>query len=102
MVLSFMAVRVATYRLKYAMFYSQSDVDFNLLLGSKNSEQGRNSIEDSTDREPNALLSLLIRRLTAIIVTHLPSFWGLAISVFNGSFYKVFTCCNKAGQQYFL
>ncbi|XP_024363496.1 exocyst complex component SEC5B isoform X5 [Physcomitrium patens] len=66
-----------------------SDVDFNLLLGSKNSEQGRNSIEDSTDREPNALLSLLIRRLTAIIVTHLPSFWGLAISVFNGSFYKV-------------
>lgn len=68
----------------------QSDVDFNLLLGSNDREQDRSSIIDTSGNESDALLGRLIRRLTAVIVTHLPSFWRLAISIFNGKFTKVF------------
>lgn len=66
-----------------------SDVDFNLLLGSNDKEHDRGSLKESTGNESDALLGRLIRRLTAVIVTHLPSFWRLAISIFNGKFAKV-------------
>lgn len=67
----------------------QSDVDFNLLLGSTDKEQERTNLKDSTGNESDALLGRLIRRLTAVIVTHLPTFWRLALSIFNGKFAKV-------------
>lgn len=66
-----------------------SDVDFNLLLGCNDKDHERGSLKESTGNESDALLGRLIRRLTAVIVMHLPSFWLLAISIFNGKFAKV-------------
>ena len=78
--------------------YLQSDVDFNLLLGSNDKEHDRGSLKESTGNESDALLGRLIRRLTAVIVTHLPSFWRLAISIFNGKFAKVMTSLHKSSR----
>lgn len=94
--MSYIAIR----SLKYATFCLQSDVDFNLLLGSHDKDQDRSSLKDSTGNESDALLGRLIRRLTAVIVTHLPSFWRLAISIFNGKFSKVLTFVPKTSSMW--
>jgi exocyst complex component 2 len=73
-----------------------SNVDFNLLLGNNDKEIERTSLKDSTGNESDALLGRLIRRLTSVIVTHLPSFWSLALSIFNGKFSKVTGAANGA------
>jgi hypothetical protein len=92
---------VAVHSLKYATLCLQSDVDFNLLLGSNDKEHDRGSLKESTGNESDALLGRLIRRLTAVIVTHLPSFWRLAISIFNGKFAKVIASLHKSSSMGF-
>ncbi|KAG6549996.1 hypothetical protein Mapa_008508 [Marchantia paleacea] len=66
-----------------------SDVDFNLLLGDQDKEVGENQFKESSGEESDALLGRLIRRLTAVIVQHVPNFWRLALSIFSGKFAKV-------------
>ncbi|CAK9237296.1 unnamed protein product [Sphagnum troendelagicum] len=77
-----------------------SNVDFNLLLGNNDKEIERTSLKDSTGNESDALLGRLIRRLTSVIVTHLPSFWSLALSIFNGKFSKPSVASNNESGQY--
>ncbi|CAM6036958.1 unnamed protein product [Sphagnum compactum] len=77
-----------------------STVDFNLLLGNNDKEIERTSLKDSTGNESDALLGRLIRRLTSVIVTHLPSFWSLALSIFNGKFSKPSVASNNESGQY--
>jgi hypothetical protein len=64
----------------------QSDVDFSLLLGDHEKEGKEESLSDSTSNESDALLGRFIRRLTMVVVQHVPQFWGLALSVFTGKF----------------
>lgn len=70
---------------------SQSDVDYALLLGENDRESIGTSLSDSTGKESDALLGRLIRRLTTVIVHHVPLFWTLALSIFSGKFTKVLT-----------
>ncbi|XP_010498566.1 PREDICTED: exocyst complex component SEC5B isoform X1 [Camelina sativa] len=43
---------------------------------------------ESAGKEHDALRGRYIKRLTAVIVYHLPSFWKTALSIFNGKFAK--------------
>lgn len=57
------------------------------------------SIGDSVQMEPQPanfmgeeadfLRGSYIRRLTAVVIQHIPAFWRLALSVFSGKFAKV-------------
>lgn len=42
-----------------------------------------------TGEEVDALRGRYIRRLTAVLIHHIPSFWKVALSVFSGKFAKV-------------
>jgi exocyst complex component 2 len=42
--------------------------------------------------EADSLRASYIRRLTAVLIQHVPAFWRLALSVFSGKFAKVWTC----------
>jgi exocyst complex component 2 len=42
--------------------------------------------------EADSLRATYIRRLTAVLIQHVPAFWRLALSVFSGKFAKVWTC----------
>lgn len=64
----------------------QSDVDYSLLLGDNEKDGKQSSLSDSTSNESDALLGRLIRRLTIVIVHHVPIFWRLALSIFSGKF----------------
>lgn len=44
---------------------------------------------ESAGKENDALRGRYIKRLTAVIVYHLPAFWKTALSVFSGKFAKV-------------
>ena len=66
----------------------QSLVDYSLLLGD-NDIRGESHIKETTGEEADALRGRLICRLTSVIVHHVPSFWRLALSIFNGKFAKV-------------
>jgi exocyst complex component 2 len=63
-----------------------SDVDFSLLLGDHEKEGKEGSLSDTSSNESDALLGRFIRRLTMVIVHHVPQFWGLALSIFTGKF----------------
>ncbi|KAL2629232.1 hypothetical protein R1flu_013918 [Riccia fluitans] len=76
-----------------------SDVDFNLLLGDNDKEVGESQLNESTGEESDALLGRLIRRLTAVIVQHVPYFWRLALSIFSGKFAKVSQSGSLSGRQ---
>ncbi|KAL3687204.1 hypothetical protein R1sor_013513 [Riccia sorocarpa] len=76
-----------------------SDVDFNLLLGDTDKEGGESQLNESTGEESDALLGRLIRRLTAVIVQHVPNFWRLALSIFSGKFAKVAQAGSVNGRQ---
>jgi exocyst complex component 2 len=39
--------------------------------------------------EADSLRAAYIRRLTAVLIQHVPAFWRLALSVFSGKFAKV-------------
>lgn len=45
--------------------------------------------KDSGSEELDALRGRYIRRLTAVIVHHIPAFWKVALSVSSGKFAKV-------------
>ncbi|KAG0561520.1 hypothetical protein KC19_9G070200 [Ceratodon purpureus] len=66
--------------------HKSSDVDFSLLLGDHEKEGKEESLSDSTSNESDGLLGRFIRRLTMVVVHHVPLFWGLALSVFTGKF----------------
>lgn len=61
-------------------------MDFSLLLGDHEKEGKEESLSDSTSNESDALLGRFIRRLTMVVVHHVPLFWGLALSIFTGKF----------------
>lgn len=63
-------------------------VDYSLLLGD-NDMRGESQLKEATGEEADALRGRLIRRLTTVIVHHVPTFWRLALSIFNGKFAKV-------------
>lgn len=63
-------------------------VDYSLLLGD-NDIRGESHLKEATGEEADALRGRLIRRLTSVIVHHVPTFWRLALSIFNGKFAKV-------------
>ncbi|GLJ54776.1 hypothetical protein SUGI_1176620 [Cryptomeria japonica] len=65
-----------------------SSVDYSLLLGD-NEMRGEPHLRESSGEEADALRGRLIRRLTAVIVHHVPTFWRLALSIFSGKFAKV-------------
>eukprot|EP00249_Psilotum_nudum_P022882 c28676_g1_i1 orf=1854-4124(-) len=65
-----------------------AEVDYSLLLGEQEQEMGETDIKESIGDESDALLFQLIRRLTAVVVHHVPTFWRLAVAIFNGKFAK--------------
>lgn len=54
---------------------------------------------DLAGEEVDALRGRYIRRLTAVLIHHIPAFWKVALSVFSGKFAKVFDvfCLIKSG-----
>eukprot|EP00262_Sarcandra_glabra_P004234 TRINITY_DN1519_c1_g1_i1.p1 TRINITY_DN1519_c1_g1~~TRINITY_DN1519_c1_g1_i1.p1 ORF type:complete len:1120 (-),score=233.19 TRINITY_DN1519_c1_g1_i1:257-3616(-) len=64
-----------------------SDVDYFLLLGDTSLPVDSQPV-DMTDEEVDALRGRYIRRLTAVLIHHIPAFWKLALSVFSGKFAK--------------
>lgn len=69
------------------MYYHQSDVDYS--IDSINS-LGDSPPEYLTGEEVDVLRGRYIRRLTAVLIHHIPAFWRVALSVFSGKFAKVF------------
>lgn len=61
--------------------YCQLDVEYSLAVDSQP--------VDLTGEEVDALRGKYIRRLTAVLVHHIPAFWKVALSVFSGKFAKV-------------
>ncbi|KAL5558462.1 hypothetical protein UlMin_034673 [Ulmus minor] len=51
---------------------------------------------DLTGEEVDALRGKYIRRLTAVLIHHIPAFWKVALSVFSGKFAKVSTETNAS------
>lgn len=47
---------------------------------------------DVNSEEFDALRGKYIRRLTAVLIHHIPAFWKVALSVFSGKFAKVCVC----------
>lgn len=66
-----------------------SEVDYSLLLGEQEKESPDGKSGESEVEQLDVLLSRLIRRLTAVVVQHVPSFWRLAQTIFNGKFAKM-------------
>lgn len=74
----------------YALFFChQSDVDYSLTLGETNLPVDSQRV-DFASEEFDALRGRYIRRLTAVLIHHIPAFWKVALSVFSGKFAKVF------------
>ncbi|KAK3030351.1 hypothetical protein RJ639_038307 [Escallonia herrerae] len=63
------------------------DVDYSLTLGNTQL-LGDSQPLDFTGEEVDALRGRYIRRLTAVIIHHIPAFWRVALSVFSGKFAK--------------
>ncbi|KAK3043863.1 hypothetical protein RJ639_000562 [Escallonia herrerae] len=63
------------------------DVDYSLTLGNTQL-LGGSQLLDLTGEEVDALRGRYIRRLTAVIIHHIPAFWRVALSVFSGKFAK--------------
>lgn len=67
----------------------QSQVDLTLLLGSENGFQEDLRVSEAAGEEADALMGRQIRRLTAVIVKHVPNFWRLWLAIYSGRFAKV-------------
>ncbi|XP_073393332.1 exocyst complex component SEC5B isoform X2 [Physcomitrium patens] len=65
---------------------NKSDVDYALLLGENEKDVRVGSLADTTSNESDALLGRFIRRLTLVVVHHVPLFWRLALSIVTGKF----------------
>ncbi|KAK9270929.1 hypothetical protein L1049_026516 [Liquidambar formosana] len=64
-----------------------SDVDYSLALGYTHQLVDSQPV-DLTGEEVDALKGRYIRRLTAVLIHHIPAFWKVALSVFSGKFAK--------------
>ncbi|KAL6005512.1 hypothetical protein ACLOJK_006079 [Asimina triloba] len=64
-----------------------SDINYYILLGDSHLATDSEPM-DIPDEEVDALRARYIRRLTAVLVNHLPAFWRLALSLFSGKFAK--------------
>ncbi|XP_044475381.1 exocyst complex component SEC5A-like [Mangifera indica] len=64
-----------------------SDVDYPLTLGNNQLLVDSQPVE-LTGEEVDALRGRYIRRLTAVLIYHIPAFWKVALSVFSGKFAK--------------
>jgi exocyst complex component 2 len=67
----------------------QSQVDLALLLGTENGQQEDLRVSEAAGEEADALLGRQIRRLTAVVVKHVPNFWRLWLAIYSGRFAKV-------------
>ncbi|OVA06363.1 hypothetical protein BVC80_8885g11 [Macleaya cordata] len=63
-----------------------SDVDYSI-LGDNHSQVDSQPI-DVPGEEVDALRGRYIRRLTSVLIHHIPAFWKVALSVFSGKFAK--------------
>jgi exocyst complex component 2 len=70
-------------------YYCQSDVDNSRNLGNTNLPVDSQPV-DFAGEEVDALRGRYIRRLTAVLIHHVPAFWKVALSVSSGKFAKVF------------
>lgn len=66
----------------------QSDVDYSQSGSIQQSVDSQ--LVDLTGEEFDVLRGKYIRRLTGVLVHHIPAFWKIAHSVFSGKFAKVF------------
>lgn len=57
---------------------------------------------DSSSEELDALRGRYIRRVTAVIVYHIPAFWKVALSVSSGKFGKVKASCHYIKYRFIL
>lgn len=74
----------ARQQLLYILFYyQQSDVSNDIPL------QVDSQAIELTGEEVDTLRGKYIRRLTAVLIHHIPAFWKVALSVFSGKFAKV-------------
>ncbi|KAJ0086219.1 hypothetical protein Patl1_08078 [Pistacia atlantica] len=64
-----------------------SDADYSLTLGNNQLPVDSLPVE-LTGEEVDALRGRYIRRLTAVLIHHIPAFWKVALSVFSGKFAK--------------
>lgn len=64
-----------------------SDVDYSLTLGNSHLS-GDPLPEEVTSEAVDALRGRYIRRLTAVLVHHVPAFWKVALAVSSGKFAK--------------
>ncbi|CAL5384451.1 unnamed protein product [Camellia sinensis] len=67
--------------------YIGSDVDYSLISGNTQL-LGDSQPVDFTGAEVDALRGRYIRRLTAVLIHHIPAFWKVALSVSSGKFAK--------------
>ncbi|CAA7400277.1 unnamed protein product [Spirodela intermedia] len=67
----------------------QADMRWRELQQNSKKTSPSDASLDFTNEEVDALRGGYIRRLTAVLIHHLPAFWKLALSVFNGKFAKV-------------
>ncbi|CAN4095151.1 unnamed protein product [Withania somnifera] len=64
-----------------------SDIDYYASLGNSNFPGDSEPLE-MTDEQGDAFRGKYIRRLTAVVIHHVPAFWKVCISVFSGKFAK--------------
>lgn len=71
----------------YLFYHCQSDANYSATLG--NNHLVDSQPVDLSGEEVDALRGSYIRRLTAVLIHHIPAFWKVALSVFSGKFAKV-------------
>nr|POF01497.1 exocyst complex component sec5a [Quercus suber] len=83
------AVSDARWRQIQQALNQSSDVDNSSNLGNTNLLVDSPPV-DFAGEEVDALRGRYIRRLTAVLIHHIPAFWKVALSVFSGKFAKIF------------
>lgn len=72
----------------FPVYSYQSDGDYSLSPGNSQ-PMGYSEPVDFNGAEIDALRGRYIRRLTAVLIHHIPAFWKVALSVSSGKFAKV-------------
>lgn len=79
---------VSDFVFTYSFDYCQSGADYSVTRGNI---QPIDSLPvELSGEEVDAFRGRYIRRLTAVLIHHIPAFWKVALSVFSGKFAKVF------------
>lgn len=78
-------------------FPFQANVGYSMSFEEQGKES-RGEREKLVTGQSDVLLSKLIHRLTIVLVQYVPSFWRLAMGIFNGKFGKVQKpfCCSDS------